>query len=180
MDQGSSSGQRFPPCTRVQNGRPIRGPMPRAAGRVQAAGAVGAAEWGRGQPVGVGRDHGLWAMVVATELTMLEGGGPTETGACCGPQASTHLRVAQASGMAEMGVGEGVKGSAGGPSQRRNRDPKRWPVSHRAGPDGGSERSRKQSRTVPEVGDRNAELCTGCGKGGHLYCCGAWLPLSVA
>ena len=24
---------------------------------------------------------------------------------------------------------------------------------------------------MPETGDRNAELCTGCGKGGHLYCC---------
>ena len=31
---------------------------------------------------------------------------------------------------------------------------------------------KKRSRTVPETWDRNAELCTGCGKGGHLYCCG--------
>ena len=37
--------------------------------------------------------------------------------------------------------------------------------------EGGSERSRKRSRTVPAAADRNAELCTGCGKGGHLYCC---------
>ena len=44
-----------------------------------------------GQPIGVdtSRDHGLWAMVVATELTVLEGGGPTETGACCGLHTSS-------------------------------------------------------------------------------------------
>ena len=55
----------------------------------------------------MGKCHGLWAMVVATELTMLEGGGPMETRACSGPQVSTHLRVAQASGTSERGAREG-------------------------------------------------------------------------
>ena len=110
-------------------------------------------------------------MVVAAELTMLEGGGLTETGVCGGPQVGAHLRAAQASGVAETGVGEGVTSITGGPAQRMNRDPKRWPVRRRTGLGDGSEQARKRSRTVPEIGDRNVELCTECGKGGHLYCC---------
>ena len=108
---------------------------------------------------------------MAAELAMLEGGGQTETGACGAPQVRAHLRVAQASGTAELGPRAEASGTTGGPLRQRNGDPKRWSVRHRDGLEGGSERSRKRSRTVSVTGDRNAELCTGCGKGGHLYCC---------
>ena len=128
--------------------------------------------WKRmGQPVRGSNNQGLWATVVATELTMLEGGGQTETGACGAPQVRAHLRVAQASGTAELEPRAEASGTTSGPLRQRNGDPKRWPVRHRDGLEGGSERSRKRSRTVSVTGDRNAELCTGCGKGGHLYCC---------
>ena len=117
----------------------------------------------------MGRDQGLWAMVVAAELTMLEGDGATETRVCGGPRVSIHLRVAQASGTSELGAREGVtrNGTTSGPPHR-NRDPKRWPVRHHKGQRSRGERPKKRSRTVPETGDQNAKLCTGCRKGGHL------------
>ena len=161
------------PPIRVQDGRPVRGPMQQAAGRARTAGTAVVAEGCTGQSAEVGRDPGLWAKVVAAELTMLEGGGMTEAGVCDGPRVSTHLRVAQASGTSELGArnSEGVGSATGGPSQQRSRDPKRWPVRHHKGQGSGNAQLKKRSRTVLETGDQNAELCTGCGKGGHLYCC---------
>ena len=147
--------------------------MQLAAGRARTAGTAAVAEGCAGQSAEEGRDLGLWATVVAAELTMLEGGGMTETGVCGAPRGSTSLRVAQASGTSELGARnlEGVDSATGGPPQPRSRDPKRWPVRHREGQGSGNAQPKKRSRTVPETGDRNAELCTGCGKGGHLYCC---------
>jgi hypothetical protein len=116
------------PAIRVQDGRPVRGPMQQAAGRARTIGTAQVAEEGRGQPARGSNDRGLWAMVVATELTMLEGGGQTETGACGAPQVRAHLRVAQASGTAELGSRAEASGTTGGPLRQRNGDPKRWPV----------------------------------------------------
>jgi len=81
--------------------------------------------------------------------------------------------VAQASETSEPGArnSEGVDNATGRPPQQRSRDPKRWPVRHHKGQGSGNAQPKKRSRTVPETGDQNAELCTGCGKGGHLYCC---------
>ena len=69
-----------PPSEYKMGGQPAGGLMQQEAGRARATGTAGAAEGGRGEPVGEGKDYGLWAMVVATEVTMLEGEGPTETG----------------------------------------------------------------------------------------------------
>ena len=134
-------------------------------------GTAQAAGEGRGQPAGGGNNQGLQATAAATELTVLEGGSQTGTGACGAPHVRTHLRIAQASGTAELGTRAGASGTTSGLLKRRNGDPQRWPVRHHDRLEGGRDRPRKRSRTVPAAGDRNAELCTGCGKGGHLYCC---------
>ena len=44
----------------------------------------------------------------------------------------------------------------------------------------GRESGAVRTVTVPETGDRNAELCRECGEGGHLYVLLRWLPLGVA
>ena len=92
------------PPVRVQDGKPVSGPMPRGAGAARTAGAV--KERGKGEDAGgEAPGHGLSGAAMAAELIFLEGGGPSATLVLGSPQMSAHLRVAQTSGTAVGGPG---------------------------------------------------------------------------